>query len=129
MTICDLQLRLNLTHAKPAHQQPEMNSKDGMGLGGCNPGPPRPYDLGWNWSICGWTSAAGEGSCWRHRTLDRFLSRSSLSPSSFPQPHLSFASNSNSLNLPGVSGQGLWLCSESMIWGGKLKNEVTEAMR
>lgn len=33
MTICDLQLRLNLTHAKSAHQQPEMNSKGGMGLG------------------------------------------------------------------------------------------------
>lgn len=33
MTICDLQLQLNLIHAKSAHQQPEMNSRDGMGLG------------------------------------------------------------------------------------------------
>lgn len=112
----------------PSAAWDEQQGWDGAG-GGCNPGPPRPYDLGWNWSVCGWTSADNEGSCWRHRTLGRYLSPSSLCPSWLPRPHRRFASNSNSLNLPGVSGQGLWLCSESMIWWGKWKNEVTEAMR
>lgn len=102
MTICDFQLRLNLVHPNSAHQQPETKSKDGLGWGGCKPGPPRPYDLGWNWNVCGWTSADNEGSCWRHRTLGRFLSHSS--------PPLPYSLNPNSLNLPGVSGRGLWLC-------------------
>lgn len=33
MTTYDFQLRLNLIRAKSAHQQPETNSKDGLGLG------------------------------------------------------------------------------------------------
>lgn len=84
-TICDLQLRLNLAHAKSAHRQPEMNiARTGWGWGGCNPGPWRPNGLGRNWGVCGWTSADSGGSCWRHRASS-LLPLPFLAPSTPPK--------------------------------------------
>lgn len=69
-TVCGHQVWLYLIQVKSTHQQPETNI-----LGsGCNPGPPRPHDLGQHRGdgpreSASWTSVANEASCWlRYRT-------------------------------------------------------------
>lgn len=122
LTICDFQLRLNLIHAHLAHQQPEANSKDGLGLGWVSARATKAMWPGMELE-CLWLDFSGQ---WR-----QLLEAQNSGPIAFSllaSPSLLTPSTPIPWTYQGWVDE-VFGYAESMIWWGKLKNEVTEAMR